>query len=211
MRHNFWRAQLLTLAVITLTMATASAQYTATTLYNFGSSTNDAEIPTTGLIFDSAGNLYGSTNLGGTGAGTVYELSPDGSGGWTETILFTFTLNTGAPARPNGNLILDAAGNLYGVSQAGGPNNQGTVYELSPGSSGWTLTDLYDFAGGAVRTTTPWQPHLRLHREFVRNHLRRRRQHQRQLLSGLRNGVRTVSQWQRWMDRKASLRVYRWR
>jgi hypothetical protein len=149
MQHNFWRTPVLTLAVLALTITTASAQYTATTLYNFGSVPNDAVDPGTGLIFDAAGNLYGATNLGGTGAGTVYELSPNGSGGWTESILFTFTINTGAPARPNGSLIFDAAGNLYGVSQNGGPDNNGSVYELSPNSSGgWTLTDLYDFAGG---------------------------------------------------------------
>jgi uncharacterized repeat protein (TIGR03803 family) len=125
---------------------TASAQYTETTIYNFGAITNDTNSPSVGLIRDAAGNLYGTSNLGGTGQGTAFELSFSG-GSWTETILHNFGSVSGDGLQASGGLIRDSSGNLYGVTQAGGANNQGTVYELSPNSSGWTETILYSFAG----------------------------------------------------------------
>jgi uncharacterized repeat protein (TIGR03803 family) len=105
------------------------------------------------LLSDSAGNLYGMTNGGGSiggGYGVVFELSSSGAT-WTETVLHYFSGNDGAA--PIGGLIHDSAGNLYGVTSAGGSgcsfDGCGVVFELSPMSAGWTETVLYRFTGGS--------------------------------------------------------------
>jgi uncharacterized repeat protein (TIGR03803 family) len=119
---------------------------------------NDGEYPSSGLIFDSSGNLYGTAAYGGGGActdpggyagcGTVFELSPNGNGGWTETVLYSF--KGGGGEKPTSGVIFDQAGNLYGTTLAGGTDGEGTVFELSPnGNGGWTETVLYSFQGGS--------------------------------------------------------------
>jgi uncharacterized repeat protein (TIGR03803 family) len=95
-----------------------------------------------GVIFDHAGNLYGTTFA--TLMDTVYELTPSPSG-WVETVLHT--LNNGTDGSFPAGLIFDPAGNLYGGDFDGGPNNGGTVFELSPSSGGWTYTMLRAFTG----------------------------------------------------------------
>jgi uncharacterized repeat protein (TIGR03803 family) len=96
------------------------------------------------VIFDQAGNLYGTTSYDGPdGAGTVFELSPS-DGGWTLNVLHSFAGSEG----PYGGVTMDAAGNLYGTTFAGGAHLSGSVYKLTPSGSGWTFTDLYDFTGG---------------------------------------------------------------
>ena len=143
-------------AILTTLAFTASAfaQFTITDLHNFGS-TGDGIDPEVAPVMDSAGNLFGVTPLGGAhGDGVAYELSPS-STGWTYTNLYDFAGGTTGANLPNGSLIFDASGNLYGVSQFAGANNKGTVYELSPSSSGWTLTVLYSFAGGTTDGQAP--------------------------------------------------------
>jgi uncharacterized repeat protein (TIGR03803 family) len=72
------------------------------------------------LVFDSAGNLYGTTSAGGAnGAGTVFELTPVGGGAWSETILNSFIGGTGG-SDPNGGVIFDSSGNIYGTTVSGG-------------------------------------------------------------------------------------------
>ncbi|MGA9643368.1 MAG: choice-of-anchor tandem repeat GloVer-containing protein, partial [Terriglobales bacterium] len=113
----------------------------------FGKS-SDGTNPSSSVVFDQAGNLYGTTDYGGAaGVGAVYELSPNGQGGWTESVLYEFT--DGADGGHPGPLIVDEAGNLYGATS--GHNTFGSVYELSPptGGGAWTFTVLYDFTGGA--------------------------------------------------------------
>jgi uncharacterized repeat protein (TIGR03803 family) len=103
------------------------------------------------VISDASGNLYGTTAFGGTdGAGIVFELTnPEGPGGWTETVLYSFSGGSDG-SQPWGGLIFDAVGNLYGTTFEGGASNAGTVYELTPGTGGaWTQTVLYSFAGGS--------------------------------------------------------------
>jgi uncharacterized repeat protein (TIGR03803 family) len=105
------------------------------------------------LIFDSAGNLYGTTlEGGGSGYGTVFELTPNAGGTWTEAVLYSFagnTLGTSDGASPSGGLIFDAAGNLYGTTAGGGAYGYGTVFELAPSAGGsWAETVLYSFTGG---------------------------------------------------------------
>lgn len=130
-------------AVIFLLAIPASA--TEKVLFTFTGS--DGEAPDASLIFDRAGNLYGTTSQGGTnGYGTVFKLSPSASGTWTETVLHSFDRTDGA--NPEGSLIFDRAGNLYGRTSQGGASGNGTVFELSPGANGrWTEAVLFSLDG----------------------------------------------------------------
>jgi uncharacterized repeat protein (TIGR03803 family) len=150
---------LIALAIFSLTllMAARAAAQTETILYNFpgleNPNTISGSVPSSGLIFDSHGNLYGTTQSGGTyGPGTVFRLSPEAGGGWAEQSVHSFQpLPSGF--NPYGGLTIDAAGNLYGVTLHGGNkgcggNGCGTVFELSPtASGGWAGKFLHRFTG----------------------------------------------------------------
>jgi len=98
-------------------------------LYSFGGQAGDGIEPYGSVVFDKKGNLYGSTFAGGLyGQGTVFELSPTGE----EKILYTFGSQVGDGATPLGGLVLDASGNLYGVTAYGGAYGFGTVFEIIP-------------------------------------------------------------------------------
>jgi uncharacterized repeat protein (TIGR03803 family) len=149
LKTNFWCIPLLTLVILTLTL-TVSAQYTETILYDFGAVTSNGANPETPVVFDAAGNLYGTTGNGGTlGYGTVFELSPNAGGGWTETILYNFAY--GADAGFPHSISFDSHGNLFGVAQGGNTScytGCGTIFELSPNSGGgWTEKVIYSFTG----------------------------------------------------------------
>lgn len=120
----------------------------------------DGSLPSSGLVLDSTGNLYG-TALGGNngcgnyGCGVVFELSPS-NGSWDETVLYTFAGGRDG-AWPAYGLVLDGAGNLYGTTISGGSGHCtfsiapgcGTVFELSPlVGGGWKQTVLHSFRGG---------------------------------------------------------------
>ena len=126
-----------------------SGGWVETVLYSFNNNGLDGTNPYSGLIFDSAGNLYGTTFYGGThNTGIVFELTPNGSGGWVETVLYSFNNNNSDGAYPRAGLILDSAGNLYGTTSSGGTAFYGTAFELSPdGRGGWTETVLHSFSG----------------------------------------------------------------
>jgi uncharacterized repeat protein (TIGR03803 family) len=117
-------------------------------LYSFDGTDGDAGWDR--LIFDDAGNLYSTTTVGGAyGQGTVFELRPNASGGWNEKVLRNFGSGTDG-AQPQGGLIFDSVGNLYGATTYGGTEGEGAVFEMSPlASGGWTETLLHSFAGGA--------------------------------------------------------------
>ena len=84
-----------------------------------------------GLTFDSAGNLYGNTNGGGAyGYGVVFKLTPTSTGGWTYRVLHAFKDAPGA--HPQGDLIVDGAGNLYGTTGGDGSRTFGSVFEITP-------------------------------------------------------------------------------
>ncbi len=137
--------------------------WTETMLYAFTGGSDGAD-PEAGLVRDSAGNFYGTTYGGGNlsdcapiGCGVVFELSPSG-GGYTETVLYTFTGSTDG-RYPKAGLVFDSAGNLYGTASAGGSSKSGCVYqhvngcgvvfELTPGSGGsWTESVIHTFTGG---------------------------------------------------------------
>jgi len=106
--------------------------WSETILHNFGAA-GDGETPYSSLIFDASGNLYGTTEYGGTyNLGTVFELSPQASGVWSETLLHNFGSGSADGNYPLGSLIFDPSGNLYGMTDTGGSGGYGTVYEITP-------------------------------------------------------------------------------
>jgi uncharacterized repeat protein (TIGR03803 family) len=122
-----------------------SSAQTETVLYAFSGGT-DGATPYSTLTPDSAGNLYGTTFAGGgSGIGTVYELSPN-SGGWKETVLFSFDGTNGYG--PEGGVIFDSEGNLYGTTISDGKNGYGTVYELKRSKGVWRAAVLHNFGAG---------------------------------------------------------------
>ena len=136
-------------------LSPSGAGWTQTVLYDFLGGT-DGGAPYPGVIFDQSGNLYGATAFGGSrGGGTIYELSPSGSG-WTFTLLYSFA---GSGGGPNGqcfdcpgaysSLTMGGTGNLYGTTLGDGAHGLGMAFELARSGTGWTFTDLHDFTGGS--------------------------------------------------------------
>ncbi|HXM60692.1 MAG TPA: choice-of-anchor tandem repeat GloVer-containing protein [Terriglobales bacterium] len=130
----------------------AKGKWKLTTLFEFNGT--DGAGPYSALIFDAAGNLYGTASGGGKfGEGTVFKLSPAKGGAWTPTTLFNF--NGADGAGPRGSVVFDAAGNLYGTTVGGGEPGFGTVFKLSPEGNGiWKHTTLvtFDIANGSQPT-----------------------------------------------------------
>jgi uncharacterized repeat protein (TIGR03803 family) len=128
----------------------AGGTWTESVLYSFSDGTDGGQ-PLAGVVMDSAGNLYGTTESGGNAScvafygycGVVYELSPNSNGTWTETVLVDFTDANGL--LPAGGLTIDSAGNLYGTTAYGGQYGYGTVFELSNNNGTWTQTILHNF------------------------------------------------------------------
>lgn len=129
-------------------------------LWSFGNTPNDGAGPQAALISDSAGNLYGTTSFGGgvsggTAGGTVFELSPQPGGTWSESVLYRFCSQTDCTDgyEPQAGLVMDSAGNLYGTTYysyctTGEGQCAGTVFELSPPSppgGEWNYNVLYTF------------------------------------------------------------------
>src|SRR5580692_3698296 len=110
------------LVILLLLCAFASGQAKEKVLYSFGTNPNDGMTPNGGLVFDNAGNLYGTTGYMPSRlcpeCGIVFELSPSSSGPWTETILYQFCSRPNCADRqsPRAGLIFDASGNLYGTT-----------------------------------------------------------------------------------------------
>jgi hypothetical protein len=146
----------------------ASAEWKEKVLYSFQGGTNDGSVPIGSVVFDKQGNIYGALEFYGPGScapqgnacGAVYQLTPPAQkgGAWKETLIYEFQgkgANDGE--LPAGGLLIDAQGNLYGVTAYGGTGNCtllgvaagcGTVFELSPPQrqgSAWTETILYSF------------------------------------------------------------------
>jgi len=119
----------------------ASGRWNETVVHTFQG--KDGNNPSPGLVFDKAGNLYGTTTLGGTyGNGVVFKLTHESNGEWTETVLHSFRSADGVT--PNGDLVIDGAGNLYGTTQGGG-HGSGLVFKLSPATKIETV--LHSFQG----------------------------------------------------------------
>jgi uncharacterized repeat protein (TIGR03803 family) len=99
-------------------------------LHDFGDSSANGLPPIFSLTIGPSGQLYGATDMGGSGHGTTFALVESG-GAWRERILHNFTISSDA-GNPNGNVVLDGAGNLYGVGYNGGASGAGAVYEITP-------------------------------------------------------------------------------
>jgi uncharacterized repeat protein (TIGR03803 family) len=122
-------------------------EWTETILHTFNGS--DGFNPSSGVIFDPDGNLYGTTIYGGDfNQGVVYRLSPNSDGSWTESVLHSFTGGNDG-YRPQAGLVRDSTGNLFGVTAFGGENGYGTVFQLQPNGNGsWSLNTIYAFKSG---------------------------------------------------------------
>ncbi len=157
MKRALWRALVM---IVSCGMAVGQAQEKV--LWTFTGFPDDGSGMKSNLVSDSSGNLYGTTFYGGgstsgscggfgTGCGTVFELSPQSNGSWTEMLIYDFCItNAFCPdgLRPAADVIFDKSGNLYGTASGGGSNGGGLVFELSPPSApgnAWTETVLYNF------------------------------------------------------------------
>lgn len=115
-------------------------------LHAFGAGSDGAGLWSS-VVLDKRGDLFGTTSGGGTHkGGTAFKLRPRGGGGWAETILYDFNSYSGDGAGPFGGVTLAPSGSLYGTTEVGGgPDDSGTVFELTHGSSGWVEKILYSF------------------------------------------------------------------
>jgi hypothetical protein len=155
-------------------------------LYSFAGVPDGNQPYFSGVVFDATGNLYGTTEAGGTGpcinegviagCGTVFELSPNQDGTWSETIVHSFLGEAnGDGETPYHGVVLDNAGNLYGATLLGGGSDKcgqdgcGSIFELSPSNNGWTETILYRFKGGPEGSRpTLWRIDIRRGRKSLR-------------------------------------------
>jgi uncharacterized repeat protein (TIGR03803 family) len=134
-------------AGLILAAGSAPAATTYAVLYAFGEDSGGA-YPKAGLISDSSGNFYGTTQFGGSGTactdgcGTIFKLSPSG----TLAVLYSFAGGTADGQEPASELIADSSGNLYGTTQAGGASSAGVVFKIAPDGTNYTV--LHSFAGG---------------------------------------------------------------
>jgi uncharacterized repeat protein (TIGR03803 family) len=136
----------------------SDGSWTETVLYSFAGGT-DGSLPVAGLIFDAAGNFYGTTNhggrggchyLSGSGCGTVFKLTHNSDGTWTESVLYAFAGGKDGGVPDHSNLVFDAAGDLYGGTRNEGlygcDYGCGTLFELIPNSDGtWSEKVLHRF------------------------------------------------------------------
>ena len=154
---------LLAAFILTFSPAARMQAQTVKVIHTFNVAAGQGSLPYSGLIEDAIGNFYGTTFDGGSlNLGTVYRLSPNSSGGYTETILYSFKGGSADGAAPHSSLFRDSAGNLYGTTVTGGivasacteggifssPVGCGIIFKLTPTSTGpWTETVLHRFSG----------------------------------------------------------------
>jgi uncharacterized repeat protein (TIGR03803 family) len=152
-RSLAWTRQLAILSILLVLAPAGWAGSKYKVLYSFKGG-NDGIDPQGNLVFDAAGNLYGTTTEGGgtsacngryKGCGIVFQLLPRSSGNWKENVLYSFPNGASEGVGLNGNLVFDTAGNLYGTAFYGGADFAGTVFQLAPGSGVWTKKDIYTF------------------------------------------------------------------
>src|SRR6476646_5379976 len=143
------RASLLVALLFVLSLASLAS--TSQVVYSLAGD-EDGEYPDTDLIIDSAGNIYGTSVLGGDfGTGTVFQLTPSGSS-YVHTVLYSFTGGADG-GQPYKGVTLDAQGNLYGTAVVGGTGQGceggcGVLYKLTKSGTSWTQSVIHDFTGG---------------------------------------------------------------
>jgi uncharacterized repeat protein (TIGR03803 family) len=129
----------------------SGSTWTESVIHSFGG-TNDGQYPTRNLIIDSSGNLYGTTEGGGSHGngeenvgGTAFRLAPKSGGGWTESVMHSFG-GSGDGISPRSNLVEDSSGNFYGTTYIGGSHSAGIAFKLAPKSGGgYTETIIHSF------------------------------------------------------------------
>ncbi len=162
-RVAFLIPSLLVLALLPALTPAAHAQIgKESLLYSFQEEVTDVTSPYGGIAVDSKGNFYGTgTNYGGpTFHGGVWELSPPAKAGdpWTEQVLFAFDNNGTDAYNATSGVTLDSKGNIYGMTNSGGANDKGAVYELSPpakSGGAWTEKIIHDFNEDGVDGYNP--------------------------------------------------------
>jgi uncharacterized repeat protein (TIGR03803 family) len=158
----FWYSVSKALAVVAVTLLLRSGVWAANAekvLYTFTGG-NDGGRPAADLVLDTAGNLYGTTVVGGdlgacptVGCGTVFKLTPVAGGKWKETVLYNFVAGTDGK-NPYGGVAIDSKGNLFGTTVAGGSGGTcagdgcGVVFMLTHSGNSWKESVLYSFTGG---------------------------------------------------------------
>ena len=128
-------------------LTNSGGTWTPSVIHNFNGT--DGSGPGSGVTFDRHGNLYGVTPTGGTnGLGVIFQMRPGTGGSWKFKVIHNFTGGSDGASGMAGRLILDKAGNLYGVATTGGANGSGVAFELVRGQTGqFTFKTLYAFKG----------------------------------------------------------------
>ncbi len=139
-------------------LANTNYGWVFSTLYEFAGGNDGAE-PFARPIFGPDGTLYGTTQQGGSGYGTVFNLRPPPNAicgsipcPWTETVLYRFTGGSDG-AYPGSKVTFDQAGNIYGTANRGGAQGYGVVYKLVASGGTWSETVIYSFEGGADQSS----------------------------------------------------------
>ena len=136
--------------------AVQGGAWTESAIYSF--KTADGHLPTqAALALTTKGTLYGTTIQGGTwDSGVIYQLTTKNGISYTESVLYSFG-DTGDASVPNGPILMDTAGNLYGVTAQGGTYGQGALYKYVPAANGNPATEslLFSFGGSTTSGSSP--------------------------------------------------------
>ena len=125
------------------------SSWVLTTLYTFGEGNNDGANPEARVSIAQDGSLYGTTLTGESEVGSVFRLRPAAAApksalaAWSETVLYRFSLDGSDGQEPEGDLLFDPSGNIYGTTFTGGIHSNGVIYELTPSDGGWTQSVVY--------------------------------------------------------------------
>jgi uncharacterized repeat protein (TIGR03803 family) len=128
-------------------LSPTASGWTETVLYSFVPGSGSAAPGS--VAFDAAGNIWGTVGIATGGFGGVFQLSPDSGGGWNYLLVHSFTGSEHDGSFPYGSLLVSSHGVIYGVTEKGGSADAGTVYALTPTSTGWNESVIYSFQGGA--------------------------------------------------------------
>jgi uncharacterized repeat protein (TIGR03803 family) len=128
-------------------LSPSATGWTETILYNFIPGSGSA-VPG-GVVFDAEGNLWGTVGIATGGFGGVFELSPAGGESWNYALVHSFAGSEHDGSFPYGALAIDKHGVIYGVTEQGGSADKGTVYALTPSSTGRNESVIYSFQGGS--------------------------------------------------------------
>ncbi|HEY6764497.1 MAG TPA: choice-of-anchor tandem repeat GloVer-containing protein [Candidatus Sulfotelmatobacter sp.] len=150
--------QLFAALAVLLPCLVALAQSQFTVLHNFDPNLGEGAGLWNSVAFDTQGNMYGTTRGGGAHSyGTVFELSPNADGTWNQAVLHSFANGDTDGYLPISSVLVDGSGNLYATAEEGGSGHlhSGTVFEMIPSSTGWTLKVLHNFGSTTTDGASP--------------------------------------------------------